>query len=175
MTEEWPSSDELDVLYHKAAGLFIYASTVVKFVASPKHLLTKRLTLLTSLPQHTACKGKSGVDFLYTQVLEQAFCDVNTSEEEFYSSFKVVLATMVLVFNPLSVRALSDLLKMSSIPTALCYLHSLLLVPDQDKTEAPIQPSTSHFLTFSQMLTGVGASGFLWSQKFIMWRSCFHV
>ena len=34
LTEDWPSSCELDILSEKAAGLFIYASTVVKFVAS---------------------------------------------------------------------------------------------------------------------------------------------
>ena len=32
-TEDWPSSSEIGTLCGKAAGLFIYASTVIKFVA----------------------------------------------------------------------------------------------------------------------------------------------
>ena len=51
LQEGWPSSSELDILCAKAAGLFIYASTVVKFVTSEDHLPTERLTDIISLPQ----------------------------------------------------------------------------------------------------------------------------
>ena len=159
LTEKWPSSDELDILCKKAAGLFIYASTVVKFVASPKHLPTERLTLITSLPQDTTHEGKLGVDLLYTQVLEQTSDGVNISEEEFYSGFKSVLGTVVLVFNPLSVMALSDLLKVPNIPTILRSLHSLLLVPDKEKTEDPIHPFHKSFPDF---LTDTNRCGGKW-------------
>ena len=159
LTGEWPSSDELDVLCKKAAGLFIYASTVVKFVASPKHLPTERLTLITSLPQDTTHEGKLGVDLLYTQVLEQASDGVDISEEEFYSGFKSVLGTVVLVFNPLSVRALSNLFKVPNIPTILRSLHSLLLVPDKEKIEDPIQPFHKSFPDF---LTDANRCGGKW-------------
>jgi hypothetical protein len=148
LTEQWPISDDLDVLCKKAAGLFIYASTVVKFVESPKHLPTQRLTLIISSPQNTSQEGKSGVDCLYTQILEQASHGVDPSEEDFYSGFKTVLGTVVLVFNPLSVGALSDLLQMSNIPTTLRSLHSLLLVPDPEKTSDPVQAFHKSFPDF---------------------------
>ena len=159
LTKQWPSSYDIDVLCKKAAGLFIYASTVVKFVASENHLPTERLTLIITLPQKTAYEGKSGVDLLYTQVLEQAFHDVDSSEQEFYSCFKTVLGMVVLAFNPLPVKALSDLLRMSNISTTLRSLHSLLLVPDPGKTEDPIR---AYHKSFPDFLTDANRCGDKW-------------
>ena len=50
-----------------------------------------------------------------------------------------MLGTVLLVFNPLSVRALSDLLKVANITTTLRYLHSVLIVPDSERTEDPVR------------------------------------
>jgi hypothetical protein len=144
---------------NRPAAFWQRTSTVVKFVASRNHLPTERLTLIISLPQSTAHEGKSGVDILYTQVLEQTFCDVDISDQELHSHFKTVLGTVVLVFNPLTVRALSDLLKISSIPTTLHSLHSLLLVPDKEKTEDPIHPFHKSFPDF---LTDTNRCGGKW-------------
>ena len=129
LTEDWPSSDDIDILCKKAGGLFIYASTVIKFVTSKYHTPTQRLALIISLPQSTAHEGKSGIDLLYTQVLEQAFCDVISDEQELYSNFRSVVGAVLLLFNPLPMEALSTLLGTFDIPVTLCSLHSLLLVP----------------------------------------------
>ena len=129
--EDWPSSDDLDALCKKAAGFFIYASTAVKFVASQCDPPDERLALIISLPQDTSHEGKGGIDLLYTQVLEQAF---HGKDEAFYLHFKLVVGTVLLISNPLSIKALSGLLKNSStqsrIHSTLRNLHSLLLVPD---------------------------------------------
>jgi len=146
LTEDWPSPHEIDILCKKAAGLFIYASTVIKFVASRYHTPTTRLSLITSLPQSTAHEGKSGVDLLYTQVLEQAFYDADSDEQELYSCFRSVVGTVMLVFNPLPMEALSTLLRTSDISTTLRPLHSLLLVPD-NKAD-PIQVFHKSFPDF---------------------------
>ena len=135
--EDWPGSSNLDILCKKAAGLFIYASTVVKFVASEYHTPTERLTLI-SLPQDTTHEGKSGINLLYTQVLEQAFCRIDLDDKELYSRFRSVLGMVLLVFNPLPMETLSTLLnkhdtstlRKSDISTSLWLLHSLLLIPD---------------------------------------------
>ena len=129
-TEDWPNPFDIDLLCKKAAGLFIYASTVVKFVASSHHTPTERLALIISLPQSTTHEGKSGVDQLYAQVLEQAFCDVDSDEQELYSCFRSVVGMAFLVFNPLPKMALSTLLGISDISTILRSLHSILLFPN---------------------------------------------
>ena len=69
LTENWPSSYGIDILCGKTAGLFIYASTIVEFIASPHHLHTERFTRIITLHGSTAYEGRSGIDILYTQVL----------------------------------------------------------------------------------------------------------
>jgi hypothetical protein len=104
-TEDWPNSSEIDILCTKAAGFFIYASTVVKFVASKNRIPTEQLDLIISSPQSTTHEGK-GIDPLYTQVLEQAVDDVDADDvdkDKIYSRFKTVVGAVLLVFNPLSV------------------------------------------------------------------------
>ena len=142
----WPSSNDIDVLCKKAAGLFIYASTTVKFIISKHHTLSERLALITSLPESTTHEGKSGIDLLYTQVLEQAFCDVGLDGQELYSCFRSVVGAIVLVCNPLPIKALSTLLGISDIYTTLRPLYSLLLIPNS--TEDPIHTFHKSFPDF---------------------------
>ena len=155
LTESWPSSYDIDILCKKSAGLFIYASTVVKFVASPRHLPTKRLTLIISLRQSTAHEGKSGIDLLYTQVLEQAFRDEDTDVQDLSSRFKLVVGAVLLAFYPLSRKSLSELLKKCDTPSdisiALRPLHSLLLVPDSE-----VDPIRTFHKSFPDFLTDPG-------------------
>ena len=144
--EDWPSTADVDILWEKAVGLFTYASTVIKFVASKYHTPTERLALTVSLPQSTIHEGKSGINLLYTQVLEQAFCDVDLDEPEFYPCFRSVVGAVVLVFNPLPMKALSTLLRMSNISITLCSLHSVLLFPNNEGD--PIQVFHKSFPDF---------------------------
>ena len=125
---DWPSSSDIKILCQKAAGFFIYASTVVRFVASKNHKPTKQLDQIISLPQSTSHEGRFGIDPLYTQVLEQVVDDMDVNDD-FCSQFRTVVGAVLLAFNPLSVEALSDLLKRSDVSTTLRSLHSLLLMP----------------------------------------------
>jgi len=148
--EDWPGTYHIDVLSRKAAGLFIYASTVIKFVSSPLHLPNERLHLIYSLRQDTSHEGRSGIDLLYTQVLEQAFHDVDSHDHELHSRFRSVVGTIVLIFHPLSINILSDLLSNDCTPprisTSLRTLHSVLLVPDS--TDDPVRVFHKSFPDF---------------------------
>ena len=134
-TEEWPSQFDLEILCQKAAGFFVCASTIVNFIMSTNHTPAKQLRRITSLPQRTYERG-FGIDFLYTQILEEVVADMCVDDEEFISHFRTVIGAVLLVFNPLSVRALSDLLGVPGIPTIIHSLNSLLLVPPSEA--API-------------------------------------
>jgi len=103
LIEGWPSPQDIDTLCKKAGGLFIFASTVVKFVASQYNPPNERLALITSLPQETSHEGKSGIDLLYTQVLQQALRD---GDQEFCSHFKLVIGAVLLIVHPLPVNTL---------------------------------------------------------------------
>ena len=131
LVKDWPGPQDIDALCKKAGGLFIYASTVIKFVGSQYHPPDERLALIASLPQDTSHEGKSGIDFLYTQVLEQA---LRNGDEDFCSHFRLVVGGVLLVFHPLSINSLSGLLRNCGTPSriysTLRTLHSLLLIPD---------------------------------------------
>jgi hypothetical protein len=134
---DWPGSPEIVILCKKAAGFFIYASTVIKFITSKTHTPAEQLNQITSLPQSTSHEGRFGIDLLYTQVLEEAIDDVDVDDSDLHSRFKTVVGAVLLAFNPLSVKALSDLLRVPGTSTTLRLLHSLLLVPDS--VEDPVR------------------------------------
>ena len=130
---DWPSQADVEILCGKAAGFFIYASTVVKFITSENHPPPERLILITSLPQTTDEEGNSGVDQLYTRVLKHAFHNVQNSDTQFYTHLRSILGTVLLIFNPLSIKGLSELLQRPHTPQSILSttrsLHSVLLVP----------------------------------------------
>ena len=150
-TENWPNPYDIEILCKKAAGLFIYASTVVKFIASPHHLPTERLTLIISLRHSTTQEGKSGIDLLYTQVLDQAFQDVDSDDQELFSHFRLVVGAVLLVLHPLSRKTLSELLNCGTPPhisNALRSLHSLLLIPTSE-----VEPIRAFHKSFPDFIT----------------------
>ena len=132
-TEGWPDLGDVEILCKKAAGFFIYASTVVKFISSRNNPPTEQLAQIISFPQSTVHEGRSGINLLYMQVLELA-ADVDVDSEEFYSRLRTILGAVVLMVNPLSIKALSELLDISNISSPLRSLHSLLLVPMDNAT-----------------------------------------
>jgi len=146
LTQDWPNPSDIIILCKKAAGFFIYASTVVKFVAFKNCAPTEQLDRIVSLPQDTTYEGRSGIDLLYTQVLEHTVANVGTNAKETYPHFKTVVGAVLLVFNPLSMTALSDLLGVSNISATLHSLHSLLLVPEN--MEDPIRAFHKSFPDF---------------------------
>ena len=154
-TDGWPSLQDVDALCKKAAGLFIYASTIVKFVASQHYSPDESLALILSLQQDTSHEGRSGINLLYTKVLEQGFHGV---DQGFYPRLRSVVGAVLLIFHPLSVKTLSDLLGKcgtpSSIYNTLHALHSLLLVPEN--LEEPVRifhKSFPDFLTDPERCT----------------------
>ena len=145
-TQDRPSPSDINTLCEKAAGLFIYASVVVKLIASRNRTPTEQLDRIITHTQNTTHEGRSGIDQLYTQVLEQAVDDMDLDIEEVHSRFRTVVGAVLLVLNPLSARGLSDLLGVPSISTTISSLHSLLLVPEDP--EDPIRVFHKSFPDF---------------------------
>ena len=154
--DNWPSPSDIEALCENAAGFFIYASTVIKFIDSKTDPPMERLALITSLPQTTVGAGRSGVDQLYTKILEEAFSDIHPGNGQGYLHFQAVVGTILLIFNPLSINGLSELLGYNThrVRSTIRSLHSLLLVPEN--TEDPITIFHKSFPDFCQ-------SAFLWS------------
>jgi hypothetical protein len=135
LPNSWPSDNEIVALITKSSGLFIFASTMVKFIQSDHHEPNERLKLILSETSGTKHEGLTGIDSLYAQILEQAFSDVRR-EPGVFVDVRRVLGSIILAFNPLSRKELSTILGTSTsfISATLRHLHSVLFVPT-DETE----------------------------------------
>ena len=134
----WPSGGEIMALTKKSSGLFIFASTLVRFIESAHHEPNKRLHLLVSEINSTTHEGHAGIDSLYSQILLHAFSDVHDSGV--FASMRSVLGAIILALNPLSRNELSVILgiPMALISTTLRHLHSVILVPASESKEIRI-------------------------------------
>ncbi|KAH9477359.1 hypothetical protein JR316_0009565 [Psilocybe cubensis] len=65
----WPSPDAIRQLVRKASGQFIYASTVIKYIQSPKHRPDDRLNVILGLSVAPTNESPfSELDALYTHI-----------------------------------------------------------------------------------------------------------
>jgi hypothetical protein len=135
LSDPWPQENEIKALTKKSSGLFIFAATLVRFVASDHHEPNERLQLVLSKESGTIHEGQTGIDSLYSQVLLHAFLDVR--ESAVFDNARGVLGAIVLAFVPLSRRELSGILHIptSTIRTTLRHLHSVVLVPEDETKE----------------------------------------
>jgi hypothetical protein len=114
----WPSHAVLEELVEKSEGLFIYVSTLVKYVGQSDHgLPDEKLDAVRRI--------NPGIDPLYKQVLSAALRSPNSRR---------VMETFMLLRRPVNISALAQLLQLT--PAALRYAlrgcHSILIVPDED-------------------------------------------
>ena len=134
----WPQDSDIEALTKKSSGLFIFASTLARFIGSEYHDPNERLQLVVSEISSTTHEGRAGIDFLYSQVLLHAFSDVQ--ESDVFVSVRRILGAVVLAFNPLSQWELSKILgvPLTLVSTTLRHLHSIILVPANKHQEIRI-------------------------------------
>ena len=135
VSNPWPCDQDLTTLAKKSSGLFIFASTLARFIGSKYHEPGERLELIVTQSDNTIHEGGAGVDLLYTKVLEHAF--FGAKETTIFTNLRGVLGAVVLAFNPLSREQIAKILGISPslITTILRHLHSVLLVPKEDSKE----------------------------------------
>jgi hypothetical protein len=99
LNDEWPGEPTIDSLTKKAAGLFIWAKTVIRFIemGSPK----AQLELISE------GSGFDDLTRLYTRLLKIAFPARNVKHND---KVRSILATVVLAKRPLPVSAITELL-----------------------------------------------------------------
>lgn len=133
--EPWPSPSDLRTLVAKSEGLFLWASTLVKFVEGgglPHEKLQSALNI------HT------GLDSLYRQVFLAA---------PRQDPFKRVIGTIIMLQSPLSIEQLGFLLDLRTdlILECLTGFESILVIPEKhDQEIRPFHASLHDFLTNSE-------------------------
>jgi len=147
----WPSGKDVHALARLSCGLFIFAATSIKFIHdqnynNPRSQLTHLLCDTTTVNE-TSSSPHHHLDQLYIEVLTRAFPDISSG---FAGRLKMVLGTIVLLRDPLSLRALEALLNLveSTVQETLMRLHSVVIVPEDDcQVIRLLHPSFFDFIT----------------------------
>jgi hypothetical protein len=120
-------------LTEKACGLFIWAATACRFIKSGKRVTRKRISFILEGGKSEKNPEKE-LDEIYTKILSDSIIgDYGEDEkEELFELFRKIVGIIVILFNPLSTTALSELLNELSpdIKETLDDLHSILEVPE---------------------------------------------
>jgi len=118
LPESWPSDADLRNLAWRSEGLFIYVSTLVKFVDDEYGIPQRKL--------QDAMSAHRGLDSLFDQVLRSA---------QNYPHFKRVIGAFMFLRDHLDISALVQLLQLEAVDIRLALRGclSILMVPDHDK------------------------------------------
>ncbi|KAJ2922395.1 hypothetical protein H1R20_g14699, partial [Candolleomyces eurysporus] len=119
---EWPKKDDVDQLVDYCDGSFIFGMTLFKFILGGSGDDDPR-TPMERLP--LALKINPGLDGVYTQVL---------SRSQHFRHFHLIISTVALAQEPLSIAGLAALLQISTydIIRVLVNLQAVLQVPGRD-------------------------------------------
>jgi len=71
LSRDWPGQTAISLLVELSSGHFIYASTVIRYIQSPKHQSDDRLKVILRLrPPHDQDQPYAQLDTLYYFVLQ---------------------------------------------------------------------------------------------------------
>ncbi|RKL06523.1 Vegetative incompatibility protein HET-E-1 [Fusarium oxysporum] len=144
---DWPGRPIVQSLAQMAVPLFIFAATVCRFVDdrkrdSPPIQLRKVLDYKSKDPV-------SQLDRTYGPVLHSLITDiVENDKKQIVKDFKLIVGSIVMLADPLSVWALSQLLEVDPdvVDNRLDTLHSVLSIPPIRKAHNREDSSLSTFL-----------------------------
>jgi hypothetical protein len=158
---DWPLSEELEHLVQGSGSLFVYASTVIRFVGNPQHSPRDRLAQVLGQQQAgVLTKSYAGLDKLYRQILVDATTSSDEDEDEgetcvaLCQRLQNVLAVVALVQKPLQLDAVAVLAGRGhdDAHIAVRSLSALLLV-DAGEPVRIFHPSFHDFLIDSTRCT----------------------
>jgi len=146
----WPRETDIDTLVQMSGSLFVYAATSLRFIGTRDPV--RQMRILLGVQQASGTKPYAQLDKLYIQILRNGLPidgDNSVADEE-VDRFQRVIGTLVLLRDPLSLRALSAFTKEAprDVAFTLNYLQSVVIIPSSP--DEPLQiyhPSFRDFLT----------------------------
>jgi NACHT domain len=145
-----PEQQTIGLLIKKAGGLFIWAATVCRFINGDRRFIARRLSLILK-GDTTVMPPEKKLDEIYTTILTHSLSGSldEYEKEELCRSFKEIVGSIVVLFDPLSAANLARLLNKTKeeIVQTLDDLHSVLDVPEsQEYAIRLLHPSFRDFL-----------------------------
>jgi hypothetical protein len=134
----WPDRPTVQSLAQMAVPLFIFAATVCRFVGDRKR--DSPPIQLRKVLDYESKGHVSQLDRTYGPVLRSLITDVSEDDKkQIIKDFKMIIGSIIILANPLSVWALSQLLEVDPevVDNRLDTLHSVLIIPPTRK--APVR------------------------------------
>jgi NACHT domain len=146
----WPSERDVIAITKKSSGFFIVASVIVDFIDDPYETPQDQFKLIMSMPDSGIYAGRSPIDVKYSQILASSFRDAPEDDSRPFEQFRLVVASIVLAFNPLSRASLARILGTTTqrISMILYHLHAILIVPNSE-----VEPIRICHKSFADFLT----------------------
>ncbi|KAH7142366.1 hypothetical protein DER46DRAFT_581782 [Fusarium sp. MPI-SDFR-AT-0072] len=135
---DWPGRPIVWSLARMAVPLFIFAATVCRFIGDRKR--DSPTIQLRKVLDYERKGHVSQLDLTYGPVLRSLITDVSENDKtQIIKDFKLIVGSIVILANPLSVWALSQLLEVDPevVDNRLDTLHSVLSIPPRRK--APVR------------------------------------
>ena len=147
LPSSWPSDEDIEKLVQKSSGQFIYASTVIKFIASRRHWPPDRLDIIFGISPPGKTTPFAEMDSLYLHILMSASDNIETALE-----ILSILLFLQLHDSPITPRLVESLLSLrrGEVFMVLSDLHSIISVPSPDQQSSPLRlfhASLGDFLT----------------------------
>lgn len=129
----WPSPVDVTSLVEKSGKLFVYAATVIRFIAD-EEVWSPVSQLRIALGSETAkdAKPHAKLDELYLEVLRNTIKE--SQRKDLVERLRHVVGAIILLRNPLPIASLASLLNVpkSDVIAALRRLHSLIIQSGQN-------------------------------------------
>ena len=160
---DWLSEEAITDLVRKSDGLFIWAATAYRFISEGGPFSAERLSRVL----HGDAAPEQRLDEIYTTVLKSSISHRydRTEKERLYGILRATLGVIVILFSPLSVISLAQLLRIAQghVDERLHDLHSILDIP-QDRAR-PIRLHHPSFRDFLLSKDRCGDSHFYVDEK----------
>jgi NACHT domain len=132
LSPNWPRKDQIQALVDLAVPLFIFASTVCRYIADRHDNPRKRLEVIL---QYQLATHISKLDRTYLPILSQLFDDEDeVDKQRRISEFQDIVGSIVILESPLSISSLAHFFQIpkEDISCKLDSLHSVLSIPNSE-------------------------------------------
>lgn len=157
IAQDWPGDDVVTQLVKASVPLFIYASTICKFIDDRRRKFRPQAQLNKVLRQSEGFQ--TDIEITYRPILDQLVEDLDDLErKELLARFRKIVGAIILLADPLSIVSLGELLDIENdeIRYLLNSLHSVLDVPEDDQPEHSVR---LFHLSFREFLLPPHSSG----------------
>lgn len=148
---DFPGKGEVEILIQRTGELFIYATTICRFIGERAHPPPRERLKMILQNKSSSISALKNLDQLYIQILLEAVpkTDLAQDKREFCSHFRVIVGTIVSLFSSLSISSLAALLsaELDGIHLTLDSLLSILNISKESNgTISLVHPSFRDFL-----------------------------